>query len=997
MRTEVIQKYETIPVTRGACLKIIACLLLLAFITTPIFAVPQLQLSSRAGAAYQAFNDSAQWIWNSSSTQNQWVAFRKSFSLSSVPSSAVTQIAADTHYWMWINGDLVVFEGGVKRGPNPNDTYFDELDIADHLQSGTNTIAILAWHIGRPGGTNTTSTYNTSGQGGLLFNATIGSTTINSDNSWNVRVHPGYIHDTSPPNQWYIPEWNVYYDARNATSMDNWTSDTYDDSSWSAATEKGAAGTSPWGALVNRTIPLHKFTGLMTYTNDSSLPDKGNGSNIIGKLPSNIHITPNLHVNAPAGLTITIQTDHYSGEEGNPMRVTYITTDGDQEFESLTWMSGEAVIYNIPSEVTILGLGYRESGYNTEFAGSFTTNDSFYNQLWTEAVRTIYVNMRDTFMDCPTRERALWWGDAAINIRGLVYAFDSDSYPLVEKSIDQLIAWRKSNGVLHSPIPGSANRELPTQMLVSILEFWDYYLQTGDDSALDNTTYQAIKDYMNLWTFDSQGLIDHRAGDWDWNDWGPNQDVRIMDNAWYYMALESTINLAHLTGNSDDVASWQSKRESIFNNFNNVLWDDTNNEYRSPGYNGATDDRGNALAVVAGLADPAYYPYITTVLEKNRNASPYTEVWVIEALYILNEPTLALNRLRTRYTTHMNDAHYTLYEFWDAESGTINHGWNGAPMALSRYALGARATSPGWANYDLLPMLGNLTSIKSVIPTAKGNLNVDISASNTSNYFISITSPSGTTGRIGVPKLNGNPTITVDGTVVFRNGIPSDSVSGLTYLRNDNDYVYFSASSGSRTFTVTNSGDLTPKPDQVVLLTPENNSSDIQLRPTLSWQPADNAENYELVISEQPDLSAPLMNPTGLTETTFQINGDLNYDQTYYWQVRGVNAHGKAVWNESWSFTTMAPSEVALGHNWPNPFSMSTLGTNIRYSLPSDSHVHLDVYDTSGRRVAVLVNKIKPAGEHAVSFDGSGLAGGVYLYRLMANGKVITRKMLMLK
>lgn len=982
---------------RGAALKITTSILLLALFTMPVVATHQLQLSAKNKTVVQSFTSSANWIWSSSSTVNQWVAFRKSFNLSSVPGSAVTQIAADTHYWMWINGDLVVFEGSVKRGPNPRDTYFDELDIAEHLQEGKNTIAIMVWHIGRPGGTQTTSTYNPSGEGGLLFQSMIGSTTIQSDDSWKVNVHPGYIHDTSPPNQWYIPEWNVYFDARNATSMDNWNSNSYDDSFWPSATEKGAAGSAPWGGLMHRTIPLHRFTGLMNYTNDGSLPEMGNGSDIIAKLPSNIHVTPYLHVDAPAGLTITIQTNRYSGKEGNPMRVSYTTKEGEQEFESLAWMSGESVIYNIPSEVKILGLKYRESGYNTRFAGSFITNDAFYNQLWTEAVRTIYVNMRDTFMDCPTRERALWWGDAAINIRSLVYAFDTDSYPLVEKSIDQLIAWRRSDGVLHSPIPGSAERELPTQMLVSILQFWDYYLQTGDDSALDNTTYQAIKTYMNLWTFDSQGLINHRTGDWDWNDWGSNQDVRIMDNAWYYMALESTINLAHLTGNSEDVAGWQSKRESISANFNDVLWDEANKEYRSPGYNGETDDRGNALAVVAGLADPSYYPHITKVLKNHWNASPYTEVWVIEALYIMNQPNVALDRLRSRYTTHMNDSYSTLYEFWDAESGTTNHGWNGAPMALSRYALGARATSPGWANYDLLPIPGNLNSIESVIPTVKGNLSVNLSFSDTTSYSMSVTSPGGTTGRIGVPKLNGNPTITVDGTVLFQHGTPADSVSGLTYLGNDENYVYFSANSGSRSFSVAKGGEPPSKPGEVMLLSPENNTSDIQLQPKLIWQPADSAESYELLLSKQPDLSDPLLNPVNLTQTSFQVTEDLEYNQTYYWQVRGINAYGESPWKESWSFTTRVPQEMALGHNWPNPFSSATSGTTIRYRLPTDSRVRLEVFNVSGRRVAVLVDKDMPAGEHNVAFDGSGLAGGVYIYRLMANGDVITRKMLMLK
>ena len=64
---------------------------------------------------------------------NSWFCFRKTFSLSQTPRSAITKIAVDSKYWLWINGKLVVFEGGLKRGPTPNDTYYDEIDLSSYL------------------------------------------------------------------------------------------------------------------------------------------------------------------------------------------------------------------------------------------------------------------------------------------------------------------------------------------------------------------------------------------------------------------------------------------------------------------------------------------------------------------------------------------------------------------------------------------------------------------------------------------------------------------------------------------------------------------------------------------------------------------------------------------------------------------------------------------------------------------------------------------------
>lgn len=88
------------------------------------------------------------------------------------------------------------------------------------------------------------------------------------------------------------------------------------------------------------------------------------------------------------------------------------------------------------------------------------------------------------------------------------------------------------------------------------------------------------------------------------------------------------------------------------------------------------------------------------------------------------------------------------------------------------------------------------------------------------------------------------------------------------------------------------------------------------------------------------------------------------------------------------------PAEYVLSQNYPNPFNP---GTNIRYELPKTSHVGLTVYDLLGREVSVLVNDRREAGVHEVKFDGSGLASGVYFYRLRAGDFVATKRLHLLK
>lgn len=130
---------------------------------------------------------------------------------------------------------------------------------------------------------------------------------------------------------------------------------------------------------------------------------------------------------------------------------------------------------------------YRETGYNTEMTGSFSCDNDFVNRFWKKALRTLYVNMRDTYFDCPERERAQWWGDEVILMGECFYTCSSSVYALMSKGIKELIAWQHSDGALSSPIPaGNYDSELPGQMLASIgyYGFWNYYMNTGDRETI---------------------------------------------------------------------------------------------------------------------------------------------------------------------------------------------------------------------------------------------------------------------------------------------------------------------------------------------------------------------------------------------------------------------------------------------------------------------------------------------------------------------------------
>jgi len=81
-------------------------------------------------------------------------------------------------------------------------------------------------------------------------------------------------------------------------------------------------------------------------------------------------------------------------------------------------------------------------------------------------------------------------------------------------------------------------------------------------------------------------------------------------------------------------------------------------------------------------------------------------------------------------------------------------------------------------------------------------------------------------------------------------------------------------------------------------------------------------------------------------------------------------------------------------NNYPNPFNPKT---NISFHLTKNTHVILNVYNVLGNLVSKLIDENKSEGIHQISFDGSSISSGVYLLVLMAEGKIISKKMLLSK
>ena len=703
---------------------------------------------------------SAEWIWDKENLteKNVWMCFDKRLSLKNIPKELIAHISADSKYWLYINGETVVYEGNVKRGPDKNSGYYDSVDISPYLKEGENRICALVWYWDNE----TSYSYSGSGQGGFIFEAINDDISIISDKSWKVKRNNAYIDSALYPPNYRLPEYSIYFDARE--DIADWLSADYNVSNWEDATEYALGGEGAYGKLYPRGIPFLKDYGLKDYENSKDYENytvnKLFGEKITVDIPYNAQLTPYLKITAPAGKKIRITTENTAI---GAVSTTYITKEGEQEFETPGWFNGEHITYKIPKGITVISLKYRETGYNSAFSGDFRCDDEFLNSLWQKSLRTLYVTMRDNFMDCPDRERAQWWGDVTSEMIMTMYSMDSNSYLLYQKGVEAMLSHIDETKVLQTVVPINGDYfELPVQQLAGIVGFLTYYEYTGDKAFVEKV-YNASIDYLKLWEIGENNLVVHRSGSWDWPDWGDKADMTAIENAWVYYALSSVQKMAEIIGETDDLEFIKERKDTISKGYK-ALW--TENGFRSEDAK-KCDDRANALAVLAGLAEKEQYDTIKAVLTSTKNSSPYMEYYVLEALCKMGEYEAADSRIKERYEDMVNKDYSTLWEFWNSWQGTMNHAWSGGPLVImSKHFAGIAPIEAGYEKVKIDPQYALSDTLSCTVPSVKGLITLNYEKTS-DNYIINVTLPENMKTVLYIPK---GAEVSINSELYYQNG-----------------------------------------------------------------------------------------------------------------------------------------------------------------------------------------------------------------------------------
>ena len=313
---------------------------------------------------------------------------------------------------------------------------------------------------------------------------------------------------------------------------------------------------------------------------------------------------------------------------------------------------------------------------------------------------------------------------------------------------------------------------------------------------------------------------------------------------------------------------------------------------------------------------------------------------------------------------------------------------NGLTTSLARTVRGLAVSGSSIfaGTYDDVYLSSNNgTSWTSPSSILTGN-NISSLALNGTNLFAGCPVTSASTGGIWLSTNNGTSWTAVN------TGLTNRSISAL-------------ALSGTRVFAGTNGGGICYSTNNGASWTAANNGlvSTVVLAIALSGTnlfagtayDAAGGGGYGVYLSNNNGATWTAVN-SGFT-STMTVNS-IAFCGSYVF----AGTQGYGVWRRPSSemvtsverLSTDVPTRFSLEQNYPNPFNPST---KIQFSIPNTSFISLEVFNVLGAEIATLMNESKAPGTYQVAWDAHGYPSGVYLYRLIAGGRVFSGKMNLLK
>lgn len=547
-----------------------------------------------------------------------------------------------------------------------------------------------------------------------------------------------------------------------------------------------------------------------------------------------------LRADAPAGTKVTITKGELLDASGrvSTANISFSPTDTGRQVDdytfdgsgSQTWMPRFNYAGFRYAEVSGLPAGTKADVLaqvihnDVATTGSFSTSNPLLNQIQNALVRTQLNNLQGMPLDCPTREKRGWLGDAG----------DSDAEAMANLDLQSFYA--KWFGDIRTSInpDGSVPSVAPDQGEGPGRWFtdpawgtaypqvvWDSYTQYGDASVLrDNYTHlKGWVDYLGTISNDRH-IVTNAPGSWG-DDWLSTVSTQHVYFQTLFYLIDSRIlgDVADVLGNSTDAAKYRQLAEAIQASFTAEYFDAATNKY-APNTQLAYA-MPLALGIVPAGHEQAVLDRLVADLAGHDNHVTTGFVgtkYVYQALgkYDRNDVALAISE-RVDFPSFgymLKNGPGTIWESWvnsSAPNGTSSKDHIGLAGSIGQWyyeqLAGIQPGTPGWRTFTLAPsVVGDLTHVTSSQQTVRGLVESSWQRSG-SNLTYHAVVPVGSTATIELPLLGGSAsTVRESNQTLWSAGHPADPVAGLTVGSATEKSLRLTAGSGNYTFTVTAPG-----------------------------------------------------------------------------------------------------------------------------------------------------------------------------------------------
>ncbi|WP_337098252.1 alpha-L-rhamnosidase-related protein [Paenibacillus sp. YIM B09110] len=573
------------------------------------------------------------WIWTAGPFDRDsasFIYFRKEFELNQDIRSSRFRMSADSRYRLYINGISIA------QGPCKGDNqvwFYDEVEVGSALRQGVNVFAAVVLRYPEQHDKGNHSVWRTDMPGlyldGIIELADGTALSFGADETWKSfyddRIQLGKV------NPYFDPLYIVEAAAGNSSSF-GWKEVGFDDSGWTDTKAyldvQVRKAISP-GGMTARPIPMmvekpSRFKNVVcartleTNVDEWQLFIDGVGSVTI---PPNTRAV--VEISAGAETTGFLETAFSGGREASVSilsseayvypakdqkghlpapakgdRTDYIhghlegapdiyrvggfgTLERPEEYEPFWFRTFRFVQITVETQdepLTLIKLGYRETGYPLEVRTTVATSDETLKGIWEISERTLRLCMHETYEDCPYYEQLQYAMDSRSQIL-FTYNIAADDR-LARKCIDDFFRSQRYDGLTNSCYPSTGPNVIPGFSIYYILMIHDHMMYFGDKKLVEKymPSVERVLQFFDL-RLEETGLTARTSEggmgnpywsfvDWvgTWNTGVPNAIYKgpvTFDSLLYRMGLLAAAELADYLDRPNMAASFQQKAEAI--------------------------------------------------------------------------------------------------------------------------------------------------------------------------------------------------------------------------------------------------------------------------------------------------------------------------------------------------------------------------------------------------------------------------------------------------